>query len=58
MERHVEAEVVDVLQDPLPGGGQVVADLGATVEVSPEPDHAAEQVAGFLLERVDGHGAW
>jgi hypothetical protein len=56
VEREDEPQTVELGQEALAGSGQVVADLGVAVEVAPERDRALQLVAGFVLERVEGHG--
>ena len=38
--------------------GQVVAELGLSVQVATEADRVGEEVLRFLQQRVRGHGAW
>jgi hypothetical protein len=57
VERDVQSEVVELLEDPLAGDRQVVADLRPTVQVAPEPDRARQEILGFVLQLVDSHVA-
>jgi hypothetical protein len=58
VQRDLEVQAVELLEDAVPGHRQVVADLGPAVEVPPELDGTVQQVPGLLLERVVGHRAW
>jgi hypothetical protein len=49
VQRDVQPEVIELLEDPLAGDRQVVADLRMPVQVAPEPDCFRQQVLGLIL---------